>query len=182
MMYLISSCFFGLLFSVLCGACAATLLVALKVSGAVPIGIAVGVLVFALYVVLTVSKQKKLLQSVPAFEEKEALCVELYAHLFAKSYRGSYKLYVFSDNLYFFSPTAPSSLKTFSFKKEDLAIAKVLISPEEEDVEVYDLVLYEGKEQIAQLHTRARYRTALEQTLASLGYFDAPLPQMVETN
>ena len=182
MTYLISSCIIGFLFSALCGACAATLLVALKASGAVPIGIAVGVLVFLLYVGFSIFKHKKLLQSAPVFEEKEALCVELSAHLFAKSYRGSYKLYVFSDSLYFFSPTAPSSLKTFSLKKEDLAIAKVLISPEEEDVEVYDWVLYEGKEQIAQLHTRARYRAALEQTLASLGYFDAPLPQMVETN
>ena len=89
MTYLISAFIFGCLFSVLCGACTATLIVAMKASGAVPIGIAVGVLVLALYVVLTVLKQKKLFQSVPAFEEKEALCVELSAHLFAKSYRGS---------------------------------------------------------------------------------------------
>ena len=180
MTYLISACFFGLLFSTLCGACAATVLMALKASGAAAVGILIGISVFALYVTFTVLKQKKLLQNAPPFEEKEALRVDVSAHLFLKSYRGSYTLYVCSDKLHFFSVSAPSSLQNIVIKKEDLAISKVLVSPEEEDISVYDLILYEGKEQVAQLHTRARYRASLEQTLQSLGYFEAPLPQMVE--
>ncbi|MBO7150138.1 MAG: hypothetical protein J6V82_00150 [Clostridia bacterium] len=181
MSYLISAFAFGLLFSVLCGACMATVALALKWGGATALGIVFGVLVFALYVLYALRKQKKLRESAPVFDEKEALRVELSAHFYAQAYRGAYTLYVFSDRLCFFSPHAPTSLQNLTFKKEHLAIDKVLVSPEEEDLLIYDLVLYEGKEQVAQLHTRARFRADLEQTLESLGYFEAPIPQMLET-
>ena len=73
MSYLISAFAFGLLFSALCGACIATVALALKWSGATALGIVFGVLVFALYVLYALRKQKKLRESAPVFDEKEAL-------------------------------------------------------------------------------------------------------------
>lgn len=179
--YLASTFVMGLMFSVLCGACSAALAMAFKLTDVAPVfGVVVGLLVLALYGWLSLRKQKALKEKAPAFDTEPAFTAEVSAHFLKKAYRGTFTLYVFADRLHFFSPFAPASLQSMTFPKAALAFDRVLVSDEDEEQAVYDLLMYEGKEQTAQLHVRARLRTSVEEALKAQGYFDAPLPQLIE--
>lgn len=180
---LISFFVLGVLFSVLCGICFATMCVAFGAASAAPLcGICFGVLVCAVYTLIGLRSYKKMKAKAPSFEVPPAFCAEVSVHFLEEAFRGVYSLNVFSDVLCFFSPTAPDSMKNLTFQKESISMDRILVSVEGEEPKVFDLLLYKEKVPVAQIHTRARYRTALEQTLEALGYFEAPLPQMVEVN